>query len=362
MIHVILGTKAQMVKMAPLMRLLESERGGYNFIFTGQHKDTIDDIRNNFSIKAPDYYLYEGREVVSVFGSVYWLFSVLFNAIFHSRKVFKGDKNGVVLVHGDTISTAIGAIIGKLLGHRVGHIESGLRSFNVFHPFPEELTRLLVFNLSDYYFCPGEWAVNNVASYRGCKIDTKFNTQMDAVKDCWNRNEHLNEAYGLSRYCVVSTHRFENWSSKRNANNIFNLIELIASEVPVIFVMHPFTMKKLNKYGLLDQLRQNANIIIRKRSDFYSFINLVSQSEFVVTDGGSNQEECAYLGKPCLLLRKASERREGINENVVLSGFDEFVVRDFLSNYDKYAREPLIDSVSPSQLILEFLRSQGALK
>lgn len=362
MIHVILGTKAQMVKMAPLMALFEKAGVEYNFIFTGQHQETIDDIRNNFSLKTPDCTLYCGKDVTSILKMMLWSFSVFLKVLWRRKEVFKGDRGGIVLVHGDTFSTALGGILGKLFGHRVGHVESGLRSFRIFHPFPEELTRLFVFALADYYYCPGAWALSNVSRYKGVKIDTRFNTQLDAVRAVWDEDRGPENTMRFESYCLISTHRFENWNSRSVSEKNVELIERIVAKVPGIFVLHSITKKRLQKYELLERLSRNPKIQFRDRSDFRSFISLINASQFVVTDGGSNQEECSYIGKPCLLLRKASERQEGIGRNVVVSAYSKAVVDEFVENYMSYEQPPLFNQASPCALILEHLKKETDVK
>lgn len=129
----------------------------YNFIFTGQHKATIDKLLKNFSLKNPDYILDKGeKDITGIVQMFFWLFKCLFMTIKNKEEIFrtrfnKYPQKNMILVHGDTISALLDALIGKLLRYKVGHIESGLRSFNYFHPFLEEIIRVLTFKLSDIY-------------------------------------------------------------------------------------------------------------------------------------------------------------------------------------------------------------------
>ena len=152
-----------MIKIAPVMAGLQAQQIDYNFIFTGQHKNTMDELRENFGIRKPDAVLYHGKDVTGLFQMLFWMVRILFKTLFHRSEIFsKHGKNDIVLVHGDTFSALLGALMGKAAGKKVGHVESGLRSFNIFHPFTEEMTRILVFYLSDYYFYPGDWALQNL--------------------------------------------------------------------------------------------------------------------------------------------------------------------------------------------------------
>ena len=149
MIHIIIGTKAQLIKMAPVMKLLEQQGIEYNYISTGQHRETMDDILANFGIKLPDQITYTGKDITSVIQMFTWSVRNIVHTLQNKHAIFRNDTNGIVLVHGDTFSTLLGALMGKIAGLKVGHIESGLRSFNLFHPFTEEITRILTFRLSD---------------------------------------------------------------------------------------------------------------------------------------------------------------------------------------------------------------------
>ncbi len=206
MIHLVLGTKAQLVKMTPVMARLKERGIPYNFIFTGQHRATIEEMLDEFDLKKPDVVLYEGDDIVSIPKMIWWMGRILWKSLVKRRSIFGADRKGLVLVHGDTFSTLLGALMGRLGGLRVGHIESGLRSFNLFHPFPEELTRLATFRMSHTLFCPGDWAMNNVRTLRRERVDTRENTLADSLRlvlRCPHRRDHIpSEPFGL-----VSLHR-----------------------------------------------------------------------------------------------------------------------------------------------------------
>ena len=145
MIHIVLGTKAQLIKMVPIMVRLTEQNVPYNFISTGQHRATMKEMLGEFGLKQPDVVLYDGPDIVSLPKMLLWMLRILWRCVFSRRRIFGEQPTGMVLVHGDTFSTLLGALMGRLAGLRVGHVESGLRSFNLLHPFPEELTRVLTF-------------------------------------------------------------------------------------------------------------------------------------------------------------------------------------------------------------------------
>ena len=353
MIHVFIGTKAQLIKMAPIMRELQLRGVEYNFIFSGQHQNTIKELRGNFGIKDPDFMLHKGKDVTSIFYMGWWLVKIILVSLVNKKKLSRGHKGGVVLNHGDTFSTLAGSILARLAGQKNAHVESGLRSFNFMNPFPEEITRVAVFLLSNIYFCPNKWAENNLTSYRGEKINTNGNTLYDALT--YIQGLHVSRSVDIPdvKYCVVSFHRFENIFQEGQLDLILSVIGKISASIRVLVIMHKPTLVKLKDFGRLDELEKNKNIELRPRYDYLDFIALVSSSEFVVTDGGSNQEECFYLGKPCLLLRRATERTEGLGLNVVLSKFEPHLIADFVQNYEKFKTAPVVLNPSPTKIIVD---------
>ncbi|MBF0102775.1 MAG: UDP-N-acetylglucosamine 2-epimerase [Desulfobacterales bacterium] len=356
MIHIVIGTKAQLIKMAPIMCKLHENNIYYNFIFTSQHLETIDSMLHKFRIKKPDYIMYKGhQDVTSLFQMLRWLISCLYETIQNLSIIFQNDKNGIVLVHGDTFSTLIGAIIGKIAGLQVGHIESGLRSFNIFHPFPEELTRLMVFRLSDYYFCPGNWALNNLMKYRNKKkINIGANTLYDTLNMVMQEKFEIN--LPLKPFGIVSIHRYENIFNKHSLLKCIDIIEKISEHYFLLFILHLPTQKQLLRYGMYHRLKNNPNIELRQRYNYADFMYLLTNSDFLVTDGGSNQEECSYLGTPCLLLRKATERIEGLKKNTVISEYNMPLINDFFDNLSKFKTEPINLIHSPSEKIIEICK------
>jgi UDP-N-acetylglucosamine 2-epimerase (non-hydrolysing) len=356
MIHIVTGTKAQLIKMAPVMKNLKLRGIEYNFISTGQHKETIDDILLNFDIKKPDTQLYSGKDITSVPAMFFWSIRIIFLSFTNRKKLFLNDKKGIVLVHGDTLSTVLGALMGKIAGLKVGHVESGLRSFNIFQPFPEEIFRKITFRLSDVMFCPGEWAVNNLKKYKGVKIDTGMNTLFDSLNYASPAIENINDVeIPRDKFAVVTLHRFENVKNRAILGKITDLILSVANNINLIFILHQITEKKLIRYGLLDKIKKHTGIELRNRYDYFRFIKLLKHSEFVISDGGSNQEECSYLGKPVLLFRNVTERNEGLGSNAVLSRFDEKIITEFVKTYkDLMQNVSFENKTSPSDIIADY--------
>lgn len=354
----ILGTRAQIIKTAPLMKLMEEKNLSYRFVYTAQHRITIANLLRNFGLRDPDYTVVkwerEAKTIRLFLGS--WLVRMIFALLFQRKRVLPFRK-GVIITHGDTATTLWGALLGKLTGNKVMHLESGLRSFNLFNPFPEELNRIITFYLSNIYVCPNSWAANNVRRFKGVKLNMGGNTQMDTLKIALHNIDAVELNIPTLKYFVASIHRYEHIFKKRTLFKVVDIIKVLSEKYRCIFVLHPATEKQLIKYRLINELKKE-NIEFYPRLDFFRFIKLIYHSEFVVTDGGSNQEELSYMGKPTLILRKYTERLEGLGQNAVLSKLNRNKVENFVNDYENYKRPVQNNTVSPSKRVLEWLEAK----
>lgn len=358
MINVLIGTRAQLIKMAPLILEMERRQWPLRLIFTGQHKETMANLLADFAIATEPVLLHEGKEINGIAQVIPWFSKCLWKLLWHRSRLWarSHEGRGLVLVHGDTFSTLLGALAGRLVGLRVAHVESGLRSFNLFHPFPEELTRLVVFRLSNLAFCPDAWSKNNLKGYRVQAHETGGNTLIDALRLAWSAEKKLPHELPEGRFGVVSLHRFENVFKKDRLERVLQLVEQAAIKFPLVFVLHPATRKNLEKFGLMEGLQSNRRISLWPRMGYFEFVTLLRASRFVITDGGSNQEELSYMGKPTLLMRKATERQEGIGRNVVLSGYDRDRMLAFLDGLlEKDVEAFDVGLASPSFAIADML-------
>lgn len=353
MIHIFLGTKAQLIKMAPIMKLLFDRGIPYNFIHSGQHKETILDIISDFEIRPPDFYIANGPDVKSKSQVPRWLYlcgakTGIKSECWAGRK--QGD-NDIVLVHGDTLSTLAGALAAKRMRFQCAHIESGLRSFNLFHPFPEELVRLATFRLADILYCPDDAALSNVIELERVAVNTQGNTMLDATRLAVQNSAPSR----LPDYGIVSIHRYENIFNAERLSWMVERIISISKSHRTFLIMHPPTEQRLRDTGLYERLQAEQNIELRKRLGYFDFVELLLNAKFLVTDGGSNQEESSYLGLPCLVMRKATERGEGIGGNVLISNYDNQNISHFFNNLSDYRRDSVLREKSPSEIIVNHL-------
>lgn len=359
-ICVVIGTRAQFIKTAPVMQALQRRNIPYHFLLTGQHNDTFSEMLSDFDLKEPDSMVVDWqREAKSVGGLATWgvrAFRKWFNA-----RDYIPFQDGLVLVHGDTPSAVWGAIAGRITNNRVFHIEAGLRSRNIFQPFPEELIRLLMPRLVDIYAAPGNWAMDNLTKHRGDKINTVHNTAVDALKyvldhrqaDASLLNQQLPDAF-----VVASFHRVENLYNKARLTQIVDTIVEVSKQHTVLFLMHPVTRTRLEKHDLIQYLEaQGDRIILQGRLPYAQFIPFLKQAQFIVTDSGSMQEEVVWLGVPMLVFRNASERQEGLDRNVVLSHYQPDLIENFLQNPDAYRYPPQLPDESPSEMIVDWIEN-----
>jgi UDP-N-acetylglucosamine 2-epimerase (non-hydrolysing) len=179
---------------------------------------------------------------------------------------------------------------------------------------------------------------------------------LDGVKYAVNSDKKTDFDFQKEPYALVSIHRYENIFKDRFTDTIIPYLKDISKKHKLVITLHPTTRERLKKLNLYDELDEDERIILHERFDFIDWINVCNDAEFVITDGGSNQEELSYLGIPTILFREETERKEGLGENVVLSKFDKEVVDSFVNNYGQYRRKPLFEKVSPSREIVDYLK------
>lgn len=249
MIHFIIGTRAQLFKMAPIM--LECDKRGLNWrwVYTAQHRDTMAETIKTFELPEPAYTVVHWDTEAKTMGKIWKWFLKMLLALPKSKKILGGytGKQNIVLTHGDTLTTWLAALMARLTRTKVMHVESGLRSFNLMKPFPEEINRLITFRLANYYACPGDWALNNLAKYKGKKINTGENTQIDTIRFGLEHADEVKYQIPRDKYVVASIHRYENIFKIDRFNEIVERLDQVATKFPIYLVQHPATKEQLDK-------------------------------------------------------------------------------------------------------------------
>lgn len=349
---VILGTKAQFIKMAPVLREMDRRGTSYRLVYTGQHSETFDILETAFGTRPPDEVLVPSFEADTKSSFARWIWRFSRAAVASIRR---GDWNGATdcLVHGDTASTLLGAIAAKSAGIRVCHVEAGLRSPKLFDPFPEELIRRFVSAVADVNYVPDATAAHHLRRARGKVVMTQGNTLRDALAMSLARHGQEGEGGG-GGYGIVSIHRNENLSSRADLDLLMESVIDAAAVCPIKFVLHPATRAKIAAAGWRERLESVAGLQLMGRVDYPEFVRLLIGSSLLMTDGGSNQEEAAMLGLPTLLLRRATERPDGLGETVELSRLDPKVIASFVHrNAGRQWQVRQLPELSPSAVIVD---------
>ncbi|MEI2454060.1 UDP-N-acetylglucosamine 2-epimerase [Lysobacter firmicutimachus] len=357
MLVYLVGTKAQYIKMAPVIRETIGQGVDYALILTGQHRETFDELQRNFGLPDPDLVLVPGEEAKDRLSLLAWAVKAWRRAGSPElRRIW--SRTSAVVVHGDTASTLLGAMIGRRFSLPVAHVEAGLRSFDIFHPFPEELIRVAVSKVATLHLCPDPVAMANLDRVRGEKLMTQGNTLVDAMRLAVAAEADAGPPTEEAPYAVFSMHRQENLFNRDRLDRALGVLQALARDVmPVRFVLHPVTRRRLEKLGLLSQIGQWSGVTLVDRMDFLSFGRLIRGARMVATDGGSNQEECAMLGIPCVLLRQATERPDGLSDSVLLADLDADKIKRFAQRAaDEPGRIKSLPAASPSREIVAALR------
>lgn len=340
----IIGTRAQLIKVAPIIFKFEQEDKNLILLLTGQHKDTMSDLLDEFKIITKPKNLLIANEKSTVAQLLLWTPQILFKLI-----SFLSKKNpSRIFIHGDTLTTLISAISSRITKHTVIHLESGLSSKKLINPFPEEIIRRAVFKLTDIAFCPSEKDVSNMKKFKKTQI---INTHGNTIINSLNQLK-IEKQIVKKNTLLFSIHRFQNISSKIQLKTIVDMIIDLSNSHIIYFVLHPATINKLNKYNLMINLDKISNIHLIKRMTYKRFLNLALSCETVITDGGSNQEELAYFGHPTIILRKHTERNDGIGRNAILIE-DPNQVINFIRQKKNFAlnHNQLSNTHSPTDII-----------
>ena len=306
-ILLVFGTRPEAIKMCPLVNELKTRKDMRTVVcVTGQHRQMLDQVLETFNV-VPDHDL-------SIMKERQTLFDVTTNILNRIKVVLETEKPDVVLVHGDTSTTFVTALACFYLQIPVGHVEAGLRTYNVYSPYPEEFNRQAVSIISSYNFAPTEMSRLNLIN-EGRKPETIYvtgNTAIDALKTtvCQDySHEQLEWAKG-SRLIMITAHRRENLGEPMK--NMFRAIRKVCEEHSDVKAIYPIHMNPIVRETANEILGGDDRIRIIEPLDVIDFHNFLANSYLILTDSGGIQEEAPSLGKPVLVMRDTTERPEGI--------------------------------------------------
>ena len=262
----------------------------------------------------------------------------------------------IMIVHGDTLSTLMGARIARKCEIEYMHVESGLRSFNWFSPFPEEIDRYFSSKNAVINFCQKKEAAENAEKwFKGKAVNTVYNTGIEILYDALKEieNKKIKRPLG-EKYFLTAIHRQENLLDRKYMENTFEKIFEISKEMKCVFIYHEQTKNALEKYDLWETVQNSENIMIIPRQNYSSFINYVINSEFVLADGCGNQQEFYYLGQPYLIMRTAIEDdSEGLAWNAFCFEGDYSRIMEFYNHYKEYRKPRVLPEKLPSDIIMD---------
>ena len=321
-VMLVFGTRPEAIKMCPLVNELKNRKGLETVVcVTGQHRQMLDQVLQAFHV-TPDYDL-------SIMKDKQTLFDVTINILERIKTVLEEVKPDVVLVHGDTSTTFVTALACFYLQISVGHVEAGLRTYNIYSPYPEEFNRQAVGIVAKYNFAPTQMSKDNLFK-EGKDPESIYvtgNTAIDALKTTV-RDDYTHpelEWAKDSRLIMITAHRRENLGEPMH--NMFRAIRRVMDEHPDVKAIYPIHMNPVVRQAADEELGECDRIHIIEPLEVLDFHNFLARSFMILTDSGGIQEEAPSLGKPVLVMRDTTERPEGIQAGTLkLVGTDEQVI------------------------------------
>lgn len=360
----VFGTRPEAIKMAPVVKALEEAPDMEPIVtVTAQHREMLDQVLHLFHIK-PDYDL-------NIMSQGQTLYDVTTRALMGLKDVLEKAKPDVVLVHGDTTTTFAGALASYYQEIPVGHVEAGLRTGNIYSPFPEEMNRKLTGSIAAYHFAPTDSSEANLLkeNVNPKAVYVTGNTVIDALQkvvrpDYIFEEDLLNQLdYDNHRIILMTTHRRENLGEP--LRHVYRAIRQLVEEFDDVEIVFPVHKNPKVRQIVKEELGHVDRIHLIEPLEYEPFTNLMARSYLLLTDSGGVQEEAPALGKPVLVLRNTTERPEAVTAGtVVLVGTDQDKVYEEarLLLADQTAYHKMSNAVNPygdgqaSRRIIEALR------
>jgi len=353
----IAGTTAELIKLAPVMHELDRKGVDYQLWSTAQHVSGVPETSEDLAIRRPDRVMVRPRDRRHITQSrqvPFWMLRIGAHTLRHRRELAASLAGGTipptVVVHGDTFSTVLGSLIGRLLGARVAHVEAGLRSGSLRNPLPEEANRRVVARIATMHFAPTSREVENLRreGARGEIVETGANTVVDALRFASHHdleNVELPERFGL-----VTLHRFEMIRQGEQFEAVLRTLAEHHGDIPLVMVAGLAEKQRIEELGLSGLFGDGFTMIDKR--PYARFLPILVRASFVVTDSGGLQEECAVLGIPCAVHRERTERYQGIGRNVILTGLSLDRLRNFLETWETLRHPSELDDFHPSEIIV----------
>ena len=357
-VMVVFGTRPEAIKMAPLVLELQKQSETFETItvVTAQHRQMLDQVLETFRIQ-PDYDL-------DIMGKNQSLLDITAKILEKFDPVVKEVQPDMILVHGDTTTTFATSLVAFYNQVRIGHVEAGLRTFDKYSPFPEEMNRQMTDNLADLYFAPTSESKANLLMehHPESSIFITGNTAIDALRLTVQENYHhqvLDQLDPQKKLVLVTMHRRENQGQPMRA--VFAALREMVDAHPELEVVYPVHLSPAVQEAAKDILGDHDRIHLIAPLDVFDFHNLASRSYFIMSDSGGVQEEAPSLGKPVLVLRDTTERPEGVKVGTLkLVGTDPECVKEemtaLLTDPDLYqkmssARNPYGDGKASERIV-----------
>jgi UDP-N-acetylglucosamine 2-epimerase (non-hydrolysing) len=333
---------------------------GAEIWFSGQHVAELAITLDDLNLPAPSEWLIPVRGARNLSRPVdvpRWIILIMItvwrNRSRLKRRLRSDGTTPIVLVHGDTFTCPIGALVGRFLGVRVGHIEAGLRSGSLRHPFPEEFNRRVAARLVHLHFPPTAVEAANLRGRRAPVVTTGANTIIDTVRYALSRSRptvlELPARYGLA-----TLHRFELVTREDLYRSVLETLKEFSVKLPVVYFCGVPERARLARYGLLS-LFDETYFRIEDKLSYVAFLPILAGASFVVTDSGGLQEETAHLGIPCAVFRNRTERHDGEGRSMLVTGLDVETLRMFLDAHDRYRMDGDAEPFHPSRVIVDTL-------
>ena len=318
-VMLVFGTRPEAIKMCPLVNELKTRSGiDTKVCVTGQHRQMLDQVLDTFNVK-PDYDLSIMKEKQS-------LFDITSGILLSIKAVLEDERPDVVLVHGDTSTTFVTALACFYLQIPIGHVEAGLRTYNIYSPYPEEFNRQAVSIISKYNFAPTKLAAQNLID-EGKNSETIYitgNTVIDAMQHTVKENYSHPELdwVGDGKLIFITAHRRENLGEPMH--NMFRAIRRVLNEHPECKAVYPSHMNPIVRKAAEEELGDCDQIHIIEPIEVFDCHNFEARCFLCLTDSGGIQEECPSYGRPVLVMRDTTERPEGVEAGTLkLVGTDE---------------------------------------